>query len=187
MAVQLVGNRVNSTVNNPIARPWPIGAAASWYVVRVRHPAHAVQGKGHGQDKQREHSHLQEAGVKVDYLMLRGIFMPGGVSQDKVNYYINLFKKVREPLEWKEFMEKGAFNQSFMSGKEYASWVQQAEDTHKALMQDAGFLASNAHGPLSGGPRMAYQATRWNGVRIDRSSTCFFASRLRCAADATEE
>jgi hypothetical protein len=28
-----------------------------------------------------------------------------------------------------------------MSGKEYADWVQKAEDTHKILMKDAGFLA----------------------------------------------
>jgi tripartite-type tricarboxylate transporter receptor subunit TctC len=83
----------------------------------------------------------KEAGVKVDYLMLRGVFMSGGVSQDQVNYYIKLFKKVRELPEWKEFMEKGAFNQSFMTGKEYTSWVKQAEDTHKTLMKDAGFLA----------------------------------------------
>jgi tripartite-type tricarboxylate transporter receptor subunit TctC len=83
-----------------------------------------------------------EAGVKVDYLMLRGIFMPSEVSQDQVNFYVNLFKKVRETQEWKEFMEKGAFNTSFMSGKEYAEWVQKAEDTHKTLMKDAGFLAN---------------------------------------------
>jgi tripartite-type tricarboxylate transporter receptor subunit TctC len=73
--------------------------------------------------------------------MLRGVFMPGGVSQDQVNYYVSLFKKVRETPEWKEFMEKGAFNQSFMTGKDYATWVEKAEETHKALMKDAGFLA----------------------------------------------
>jgi tripartite-type tricarboxylate transporter receptor subunit TctC len=83
----------------------------------------------------------KESGVDVDYLMLRGVFMPGGVSADQVNFYVNLFKKMRELPEWKEFMEKGAFNQSFMSGKEYADWVQKAEETHKTLMKDAGFLA----------------------------------------------
>jgi len=38
-------------------------------------------------------------------------------------------------------MEDGAFNQSFMTGKEYVSWVAQAENTHRELMRDAGFLA----------------------------------------------
>jgi tripartite-type tricarboxylate transporter receptor subunit TctC len=83
----------------------------------------------------------KESGVDVGYTMLRGIFMPGGVTQEQVDYYINLFKKVRATPEWKAFMEKGAFNQSFMTGKEYADWVKDAEDTHKDLMKAAGFLA----------------------------------------------
>ena len=36
--------------------------------------------------------------------MLRGIFMAPGVTQDQVNYYIDLFKKVRETPEWKKLM-----------------------------------------------------------------------------------
>ena len=52
----------------------------------------------------------KEAGVDVDYVMLRGIFMPAGVTKDQVDFYVDLFKKVRETPDWKEFMEKGAFN-----------------------------------------------------------------------------
>jgi tripartite-type tricarboxylate transporter receptor subunit TctC len=83
----------------------------------------------------------KESGVNVEYTMLRGIFMAGGVSKDQVDYYVELFNKVRATPEWKDFMEKGAFNQSFMTGKEYADWVKDAEDTHKDLMKAAGFLA----------------------------------------------
>ena len=57
--------------------------------------------------------------VDVDYLMLRGIFMPGGVTQEQVEYYVDLFKKVRATPEWKKFMEDGAFNQTFMTGPEF--------------------------------------------------------------------
>jgi hypothetical protein len=38
-------------------------------------------------------------------------------------------------------MEKGAFKQTFMSGKEYADWVAKNEALHVGLMKDAGFLA----------------------------------------------
>ena len=141
VAVQLVGNHVNSSVNNPIE------AVAHWRSGKLR-PLCVFDTKRMPY-KQKVTEKMswgdiptcKEAGVKVDYLMLRGVFMSGGVSQDQVNYYIKLFKKVRELPEWKEFMEKGAFNQSFMTGKEYASWVKQAEGTHKTLMKDAGFLA----------------------------------------------
>ena len=59
--------------------------------------------------------------------MLRGFFMPPGVSKDEVAYYVDLFKKVRETPEWKKLMSDGAFNQTFMTGDEYAKWVADAE------------------------------------------------------------
>ena len=141
VAVQLVGGHVNSTVNNPIE------AVAHWRAGKLRplcvFDDQRMPYKEKVTDTMSWHDvhTCMEAGVKVDYLMLRGIFMPGGASQDQVNYYVSLFKKVRETPEWKEFMEKGAFNQSFMTGKDYATWVEKAEETHKALMKDAGFLA----------------------------------------------
>ena len=35
------------------------------------------------------------AGIPVDYLMLRGIFMPPGVTPDQVAFYVQLFGKLR--------------------------------------------------------------------------------------------
>ncbi len=141
VAVQLVGGHVDSTVNNPIE------AVAHWRAGKLRplcvFDDKRMPYKQKVTDTMSWHDipTCKEAGVNVDYLMLRGIFMPGGVSADQVNFYVNLFKKLRALPEWTEFMEKGSFNQSFMTGKEYADWVQKAEETHKVLMKDAGFLA----------------------------------------------
>jgi tripartite-type tricarboxylate transporter receptor subunit TctC len=74
--------------------------------------------------------------------MLRGFFMAPGVTEDQVKYYVDLMKKVRETPEWKKLMEDGAFNQTFMSGKDYLAWVEKAEKTHQDLMKSAGFLAA---------------------------------------------
>jgi len=52
-----------------------------------------------------------------------------------------VFKKVRELPEWKKYTEDAAFNTTFMTGKQYADWVAAAENTHKGLMQEAGFIA----------------------------------------------
>ncbi|MBX9848042.1 MAG: hypothetical protein K2X64_02015, partial [Rhodocyclaceae bacterium] len=76
-----------------------------------------------------------------DYVMLRGIFMAPGVSADQVTYFVEVFKKMMATPEWKEYMEKGAFQQTFMSGKEFADWLGKAEALHKQLMSEAGFLA----------------------------------------------
>ena len=83
----------------------------------------------------------REAGVDIDYLMLRGIFMPADVPADAVAYYVDLFQKVRETPEWKEFMAKGAFNQTFMTGDEFKAWLQKAGALHKDLMTKAGFIS----------------------------------------------
>jgi tripartite-type tricarboxylate transporter receptor subunit TctC len=66
--------------------------------------------------------------------------MPGGATPDMVKYYVDVLDKVRATPEWKKFMEDGAFNQSHMTGKEYADWVANAEKTHEDLMREAGFL-----------------------------------------------
>ena len=56
-------------------------------------------------------------GLDIEYLMLRGIFMSPRATKDQVEYYIELFKKVRATPEWQDFMKSGAFNTTFMTGR----------------------------------------------------------------------
>ncbi len=141
VAKNLVGQHVNSTVNNPIEAVghWRGGALRPLCVFDGQRIAYKA--KMTSTMAWNDIPTCKESGVEIEYLMLRGIFMPAGVSQDVVDYYVGFFKKVSALPEWKEFMEKGAFNQSFMSGKKYAKWVAAAEETHRNLMKEAGFLA----------------------------------------------
>ncbi len=142
VAVQLVGNHVDSTVNNPIE------AVAQWKGNKVRplcvFDGQALPYKEKIADKAwSEIPTCKSQGLNMEYLMLRGIFMPAGVTKEQVDFYVDLLKKVRETPEWKKLMEEGAFNQTFMAGDEYAKWVENEEKRHQALMKEAGFLASN--------------------------------------------
>jgi tripartite-type tricarboxylate transporter receptor subunit TctC len=143
VATQLVGKHVDSTVNNPIE------AVAHWRSGRLRPLCVFDSQRMPYKNKVTEAMAwgdiptCKEAGVPSEYVMLRGIFMPGGVKPDHVQYYVELFKRLRETPEWKKFMEDGAFNQTFMAGKEYAAWVAQAENLHRDLMKEAGFLAAS--------------------------------------------
>ncbi len=143
VAVQLVGKHVDSTVNNPIE------AVAQWRGGKLR-PLCVFDAKRMPyKDKMTETMSwgdiptCKESGLDVDYLMLRGIFMAGGVTQDQVAYYVNLLRKVRETPEWTGLMSKGAFNQTSIEGKEYTDWVAAAEARHVALMKAAGFMAGS--------------------------------------------
>jgi tripartite-type tricarboxylate transporter receptor subunit TctC len=141
VAIRLVRNQVDSTVNNPIE------AVAHWRADKLR-PLCVFD------DKKLQYSEkingsmawgdiptCKSQGINVEYLMLRGYFMPAGVKPDEVAYYVNLFRKVRETPEWKKLMKDGAFNQTFMTGDEYAKWVGDAEKQHEGLMRAAGFVA----------------------------------------------
>ena len=77
----------------------------------------------------------------MEYLMLRGIFMSPKATKDQVEYYIDLFKKVRATPEWQDFMKSGAFNTTFLTGADYAKWVEAEEKRHEVLMKEAGFLS----------------------------------------------
>ena len=141
VAVQLVGNHIDSTVNNPIeaVAQWRAGKLKALCVFDdTRMP---YKEKVTDTQSWNDIPTCSEAGVPTDYVMLRGIFMPPGVTQEQVNFYIDLFKKVRETAEWKKFMADGAFNQAFMTGKEYVAWLEKNEALHKQLMGEAGFLA----------------------------------------------
>jgi putative tricarboxylic transport membrane protein len=141
VAVQLVGKHIDSTVNNPIE------AVAQWRAGQLRplcvfdDERMPYKTKVTATMSWNDIPICKEAGVPVDYVMLRGIFMPAGVTKEQVDYYVDLFKRVRETADWKKFMEDGAFNTTFMSGPDYAKWVEKAEVTHKELMTEAGFLA----------------------------------------------
>jgi tripartite-type tricarboxylate transporter receptor subunit TctC len=141
VAVQLVGKHIDSSVNNPIEAEshWRAGKLRALCVMdNEKMPYSATPSPSQPWSNVPT---CKSQGVPVDYQMLRGIFMPGGVTPDQVAFYVDLFKKVEALPEWKEFMEKGAFNQTTMSGKEYADWVAKNEQLHRELMKEAGFLA----------------------------------------------
>jgi tripartite-type tricarboxylate transporter receptor subunit TctC len=141
VAVQLVGNHINSSVNNPIeaVSQWRAGALRPLCVFdsqRIK-----VTEKMTDTMAWSDIPTCKEQGLNVEYLMLRGFFGAPGISPDAVAFYVDLFKKVRETPEWKDFMQKGAYNTTFMSGEDFKGWLTKAEQQHKDLMTKAGFLA----------------------------------------------
>jgi tripartite-type tricarboxylate transporter receptor subunit TctC len=141
VAVQLVGGHVNSTVNNPIE------AVAQWRAGSLRAQCvfddERMPFKAKVTDTQswNDIPTCKEAGIPTKYTMLRGIFMPAGVTPDQLAFYVDLMTKIRNTPEWKDYMEKGAFNATFMAGEAYTKWLEAAEAQHRTLMTEAGFMA----------------------------------------------
>ncbi len=142
VAVQLVGKHIDSTVNNPIEAEshWRAGKLRALCVMDDEKLPYTT--KLTATQSWSDVPTCASAGVPVDYLMLRGVFTTPGVTPDQVAFYVELFKKVRALPEWKEFMDKGAFKQTALTGKEYVDWLSQSEQLHRTLMKEAGFIAN---------------------------------------------
>jgi tripartite-type tricarboxylate transporter receptor subunit TctC len=140
VAVQLVGNHVDSTVNNPIeaVAQWRAGSLRPLCLFDSKRSVYTT--KVTSDMAWSDIPTCKESGVDVEYQMLRGIFMSPGVTQAQVDFYVGLMKKVMATDDWKKFMEDGAFNQTSMTGAEFKAWVEKAEQLHYGLMKDAGFL-----------------------------------------------
>jgi putative tricarboxylic transport membrane protein len=141
VAVQLVGKHIDSSVNNPIeaVAQWRAGSLRPLCVFDdTRMP---YKEKVTATQSWADIPTCKESGVPTDYVMLRGVFMAPGVTPEQQAYYVELLKKVRETPEWKEFMEKGAFNTTAMTGTDYAKWLTSADILHRQLMTEAGFIA----------------------------------------------
>ncbi len=142
VAVQLVGKHVDATVNNPIEAEshWRAGKLRALCVMdkdKMPYPAKLT-----ATQSWQDLPTCASTGLPVDYLMLRGIFMPPGVTPEQVAFYVELLKKVRATPEWKDFMDKGAFKQTTLSGPEFVDWLGKNEQMHRVLMKEAGFIAN---------------------------------------------
>lgn len=141
VAVQLVGKHVDSTVNNPIEAEshWRAGKLRPLCVFdeqRMPYPAKVTTSQAWA-----DLPTCASQGIPVSYLMLRGIFMPPGVSAEQSAFYQELFNKLRALPEWKDFMAKGAFRQTALQGAEFIDWLGKNEQQHRVLMKEAGFMA----------------------------------------------
>jgi tripartite-type tricarboxylate transporter receptor subunit TctC len=141
VAVQLVGGHIDSTVNNPIeaVAQWRAGQLRPLCVFDVAPMPYKA--KITADLSWYDIPPCRQAGLAVDYLMLRGIFMPAGVTPEQVAFYVDLMKKVRATPDWKDFIERGAFNTTSLDGDAFAAWVGKEDERHRLLMQEAGFLA----------------------------------------------
>jgi tripartite-type tricarboxylate transporter receptor subunit TctC len=142
VAVQLVGKHIDATVNNPIEAEshWRSGKLRPLCVfdkVKMPYPEKLTATQSWA-----DIPTCPSVGIPVEYLMLRGIFMPPSVTPEQQKYFVDLMAKVRALPEWKDFMAKGAFNQTALTGQPYFDWLGTNEQMHRSLMKEAGFLSN---------------------------------------------
>jgi tripartite-type tricarboxylate transporter receptor subunit TctC len=83
----------------------------------------------------------KEEGLDVQYLMLRAMFLPGKVTPEQQAFYVDLFQKVTQTPEYKDYMEKQALKPVFLTGGDMLKFLEEDDALNKSLMTEAGFVA----------------------------------------------
>ena len=140
-ATQLVGNHTASNVNNPsenleVWRAGQVRALCVFDKERISYKAKVTDTQSWN-----DIPTCKEQGLDVQYLMLRAMFLPGKVSPDQTAYYVDLFKKVSETPEYKDYMEKQALKPVFLTGNDMVKFLEEDDKLNASLMEEAGFVA----------------------------------------------
>src|SRR5499425_3608298 len=140
-ATQLVGNHTASNVNNPSENleVWRAGQVRALCVFDKE----SIEYKTKVTDTQswNDVPTCKEEGLDVQYLMLRAMFLPGKVTPEQTAFYVDLFKKVSETPEYKDYMEKQALKPIFLTGKDMIKFLEEDDKLNSSLMHEAGFVA----------------------------------------------
>jgi tripartite-type tricarboxylate transporter receptor subunit TctC len=83
----------------------------------------------------------KEQGVDVSYQMLRAMFLPGKMQPDQTAFYVDLFKKITQTTEYKDYMEKQALKPVFLTGGDMLKFLEEDDALNKGLLTEAGFVA----------------------------------------------
>jgi len=140
-ATQLVGNHSASNVNNPSENleVWRAGQVRPLCVFAKERIGY--KGKVTSDMSWGDIPTCKDQGVDVQYQMLRAMFLPGKVTAEQTAFYEDLFKKVTETPEYKEYMEKQALKPAFITGKDMVKFLEEDDTLNKGLMTEAGFVA----------------------------------------------
>jgi tripartite-type tricarboxylate transporter receptor subunit TctC len=140
-ATQLVGNHTQSNVNNPSENleVWRAGQVRALCVFDKERIGY--KGKVTEKKSWNDVPTCREEGLDLQYQMLRAMFLPGKVTPEQTAFYVELFKKVTQTTEYKEYMEKQALKPVFLAGADMLKFLEEDDARHLALMTEAGFVA----------------------------------------------
>ncbi len=129
VAANLVGNHVNSTVNNPSE------AIGFQQAGKVR-PLAALTAER--LELFPDVPTFKELGKDLVYRMQRSVVAPGKLKPEVVAYYRGVFEKVFKSEEWQSYCKKNALQCSLMEGDELKAYFADEKKKHEALLKEMG-------------------------------------------------
>ena len=75
-----------------------------------------------------------------DYYIVRSVMGPPGLSSAAQQFWADVFKKVFDSPEWKDFMQKNALNPDFRSGDAFKKLIEDYEKLHRDIATKNGWI-----------------------------------------------
>lgn len=130
VATNLIGNNIDSTVNNP---------AEQMEFWRAGNSKPLVQFTSERMEAFPDVPTAKELGVDIEYYMQRSVNGPPDMDPDAVEWYTNLFRELFESEEWQSFCaSEGLDCEEMLSGEELAEFHQTQLERHKQLIEEVG-------------------------------------------------
>lgn len=133
VAKNLIGNHIDSTVNNPSEQLGFFEAGQSRPLMALT-PERLPQFPDVPTSGELGHDDLV-------YYMQRSINGPPGMSEEAQQYYIDLFKTVFDSEDWRGFCASdGIFCDEWLSGADLAEYHAAEKAKHETLLKDMGLI-----------------------------------------------
>ncbi|HKI99742.1 MAG TPA: tripartite tricarboxylate transporter substrate binding protein [bacterium] len=129
VAKNLAGDHVNSTVNNP-------SEAIGFYEAKKVRPIASFT--PNRIDVLKSVPTMKELGHNLQYFMQRSVVGPPGMPKDVEAFYVNVFRKVNDSTEWKQYCEKHALDRAFLTGDALQQFFLAERDHHRKLLKEMG-------------------------------------------------
>ncbi len=130
VAKNLIGNQIDSTVNNPSEQMEFFRAGSSKPL---------VQFTGDRMPAFKDVPTAKELGVDIEYYMQRSVNGPPGMDPEAVAFYTNLFDELYKSQEWQDFCaSEGLDCPGMMKGEELAEFHKSQLAAHIKLIEQVG-------------------------------------------------
>jgi len=84
---------------------------------------------------------FKEQGFDIDYVQVRGVVMPPGVSPKAVAYWEGVLKKVAESDNWrKQYIDRFNEEPAYIPAKEFASLLDATNTRYETIMKELGMI-----------------------------------------------
>ncbi|SIO57130.1 Tripartite-type tricarboxylate transporter, receptor component TctC [Rhodovulum sp. ES.010] len=133
VAKNLIGNHIDSTVNNPAEQ-------MGFYKAGKSRPIATFSEER--LEAFPDVPTMRELGHDLTYTMQRSFVGPADMPQEAVDFYTEMFRQVSETEEWQTYAADEALDAQLLTGDDLQEFLLQGRETHRKILDSMGELGS---------------------------------------------